>query len=775
MSIDFFATYFEDIIQSFASHDIAFISLLTLVLLLSGYQFYSIYVFKRLMRTIKRANIFVAFFHIPKQKFSYFTKRKSSLKFNGLKFKSFESFISQFSPNEQDGIRLAFTSLSDHSKPISINLTSANGDRNFRLTARRFRGNSKRAIIVLQDTSKIEDEKTSLRLECKMLTSTVNTYKTLFDHLPTPLWVRQDHEILYFNPACAKIFKAPSFESLQNSPDRISIHDLGSLLSLTDTPTPVILGGNRHLFTFQERPVDHGLTLGFGVDKTEISKKEREIDEHLSSYKEVLETLSAGVAIYDHNQELTYFNHAYSRMFGFDEQWLLTNPPLGAVLDNLRERRLLPEQAEYQAFKTEQLKRLGSLLEPFEGLNHLPDGRIVREILAPHPQGGGFYIFEDLSDRMRLEQKYNTQLAVQSAALDNLFEGVAVFGSDNRLQFTNSAFAKIWSTNPDQLKTGTHLSDVAEMARQHIDIEDEWDQYRDRVMSLITDRVPKQRVINRKDGMKIEFSYIPLPDGSHMMSYHDITDRIRLQSAYEEKKIAQQQSDRLKSDFISNMSYEMRSPLSTIIGYSDLLMSVNDNLSTDQKSYCRNIQVSSKRLLNLVNNILDLAMIESGHMQLKFSPCDFWQLFRETIDHYNQQIDPALPPISFDLPETTAYIKADKTYLKKTLETLLLNVSSEDNFGHPIMIEVEQNNDHLSLNLSIEKDTNETSLEANDLSAAVKPGRALGQSLINHILKEHNAEFEEVRDESYVTTKVVFTLEQDNQNDKPPKETQNVA
>lgn len=737
------------------SSEFILLGLITMVIFLGAHQLASIYIFKRLMRTIKRANIFVAFFDMKSQSFSYFTKRNKTLSFRGLKFKSFKSFLDLFSPHEHDGIRLAFSSLHKQSKPLSIDITTHHGNRNFRLTARRFRGKSSRVIVVLQDISKQEDEKAALRLECRLLTSTVNTYKSLFDHFPTPLWIRQDHEILYFNPACAKIFKASTYESLQNSKNAISTQDLLQLIDDSRAPAPVILQGNRHLFSFQESKIENGLILGYGTDQTRIIEKEKEIDNHMASYKEVLETLSAGVAIYDANQNLSYFNQAYCRMFGFDEKWLTNTPSLSSVLDNLRARRLLPEQAEYHLFKTEQLNRLQALMQPMEALNHLPDGRVIREILSPHPIGGSFFIFEDLSDKISLEQKYNTQLAVQRATLDNLFEGVAVFRSDHRLQFTNSAFLKIWNISPDTLKQGMHLSEVAELARDLITPAEEWPRYKNRVMQIITDRIPKQRLITRKDGIIIAFSYIPLPDGSHLMSYHDVTDKLALEKAYKEKAQAQLKSDRLKSDFISNISYEMRAPLNTIIGYTDLLINTSKNLEDAQKVYCRDIQVSSKRLLNLVNNILDMAMIESGHMTLKREIVDFWSIFRKTIDAHNQQIDPELPPIEFNIPNHISLIFADPHYLQKTLETLLINVSNAHNDNVPMTIDVTDSQNSIIVCLTTAALLYNLESPAGSENSAA-PDSNFGRTLIKHILHLHDCEYVEEKNQDNNIT--VITL-----------------
>ncbi len=522
----FFSTYFD-----FPPH-LMLISFLSITILgLLGYILYSNFIYKKLLRTLKRGNVFITFFHQEKKVFSYLTKRKEILKFRELSFKTFNEFMNHFEEAEHGGIRFAFQSLKQQKRPISLTLTTKKGHHSYRLNAHAFRGNSKWAVIMLHDTTKQETEKAALRLEAKMISSSIKLYKQAFDHLPWPLWIRENHELLYCNPACSRLFEQRNFKSASYSDTPLTFTTLNRIFLGDNQPKAVVFEGTRHLFHFKEIPFPGRVTLGYGEDLTNLHEKEKLLSQHLFSYREVLESLSAGVAIYDEEQKLSYYNKSYARTFDFDENWLLSAPHLGEVLDNLRSRRLLTEYADYNAYKKEQINLVKNITTPHETLNHLPDGRAMRIIASPHPRGGSFYIFEDLTDRLKLEAKYNTQLAVHRATLDNLFEGVAVFGSDNRLQFSNQAFSDIWNIPKDIMKRGEHISTLAEHVRHLISPTNNWEEYKNRVMGLVNERQQKTRKIHRSDGKIIEFSYIPLPDGSNLMSYHDITNQLKLEEA----------------------------------------------------------------------------------------------------------------------------------------------------------------------------------------------------------------------------------------------------
>ncbi|NCP61810.1 MAG: PAS domain-containing protein [Alphaproteobacteria bacterium] len=601
-----------------------------------------------------------------------------------------------------------------------------------------------------------------MRLECKMLTKSLDFYKRAFDHLPWPVWIRRDHELLYCNPVCANLLDFEKFEGAPLTASMLSQEFLAST-----QPKAIILNGERRLYHFQEKEFTAEIKMGFGEDLTKVYAQEKKLQNHLASYREVLNSLSAGVTIYDGEQNMRYFNQAYMKMFDFDENWLNKDPYIGEVLDDLRARRLLTEYADYNAYKQEQIKALKSLIDPIETLNHLPDGRIIRIISSPHPMGGSFYIFEDLTDRLNLEAKYNTQLAVYNATLDNLFEGVAVFGIDNRLQFSNKAFAKLWNIDPLMMRKGERLSLLADQAKHLLDPKKDWEQYKNRVMEIVTDRRPKKRKIHRQDGSTIEFSYVPLPDGSNLMSYYDVTDHTKLETALEERKIAQKNADRLKSDFISKMSYEMRTPLNAIIGYSELLSKeYAGKLNHQQKVYCSDILTSSTRLLSLVNNILDLAMIESGHIQLKRESCDFWALFDETLQNYNRQCDPLSGTLKTTIPLEKAIIQGDKKHLKQALETLFMQVTSDIECNNDVTFTMQQDEKSVIVEMTLPVYSKKNPKKAQDdpntiLMRHLAPGKTLGISLARHIIEAHGASLEHITSNPEETQiKLSFPLSQ---------------
>jgi signal transduction histidine kinase len=159
------------------------------------------------------------------------------------------------------------------------------------------------------------------------------------------------------------------------------------------------------------------------------------------------------------------------------------------------------------------------------------------------------------------------------------------------------------------------------------------------------------------------------------------------------------ESNRLKGDFLATMSHELRTPLNSILGFSDVLLS-GDSLSDKQQRWVRNIQSSGERLLNLINDILDLAKIEAGKMQVRleeFSVHDVAEgllnMFRPLAEKKNidlrGQIDPGIPVLRQDLVK-----------LQQILSNLLSNAIKFTPEGGRVLLKADADPLHVVLTIS---------------------------------------------------------------------------
>jgi signal transduction histidine kinase len=450
----------------------------------------------------------------------------------------------------------------------------------------------------------------------------------------------------------------------------------------------IVITGSRRLLELAEAPAHRSGTVGFALDHTDLESAESELARHVNAHGQVLESINAAVAIYGADKRLSFFNSAFARLWGIEEDWLAGEPSLDELLERLRELRRVPEYADFRAFKRQQLEMFTSLIEPQSELMHLPDDRTLSLSVSPHPLGGLIFVYEDVTDRLALERLYNTLIEVQRETLDNLFEGIAVFGSDGRLKLYNPAYGKIWGLSEADLAGEPHVGEIVEKARDLYDDDGDWPATRDRIIAGVTAQTHWSRQLDRPDGSVLQMAAVPLPDGNLLQTCLDVTDTTRVERALRERNEALETAGRLKSEFIANVSYELRTPLNAIIGFAEILANQYFGpLSERQLGYSRGILEASLRLMTLINDILDLATIEAGYMVLDTSPVDVRDLLDAVATLTRERARAQNLALTFACPPDIAAIAADERRLKQALFNLVSNAIKFTPSGGSVRIE----------------------------------------------------------------------------------------
>ncbi|MGH7092685.1 MAG: ATP-binding protein, partial [Stellaceae bacterium] len=388
-------------------------------------------------------------------------------------------------------------------------------------------------------------------------------------------------------------------------------------------------------------------------------------------------------------------------LWGLEADWLAGEPALDEVLERLRERRRIPELVDFRGFKRQQLATFTSLIEPQQEMLHLPDGRTLSMSVSPHPLGGLTFVYEDVTDRLALESSYNTLIEVQRETLDNLFEGIAVFGSDGRLKLYNPAYRRIWALDEADLAGEPHVSEIVDKTRAFYDDRGDWPGVRQEIIAQVTDHAPSAAALDRRDGSKLEVAAVPLPDGNVLLTCLDVTDTARVERALRDRAEALETAGQLKSEFIANVSYELRTPLNAIIGFAEILANQYfGTLNQRQVDYSRGILDSSHRLLSLINDILDLATIEAGYMVLETGRVDIYEMLQSVMiltreRARNQELDLVLA-----CPPKIGTIEADERRLKQALFNLISNAIKFTPPGGSIRVEARHEDDDFVLTVA---------------------------------------------------------------------------
>ena len=513
--------------------------------------------------------------------------------------------------------------------------------------------------------------------------------QSLMDALPFPVWARDAGlNIVMCNRAYATALETTPENVLASQSELTSNAARGgsgralaeAALAAQQTQNGrrhVIVSGKRHLFAITEMPFTEGgkaTLLGFAIDVTAEEEKESDLQRHINAENQVLENLGTAIVIYGPDTRMMFYNRAYQRLWGASEKFLDSKPTFGDVLEDLRTRRRAPEQADFQRYKKERLALFTSILEPREDLMHLPDGTSLRILAAPHPLGGLMFVHEDVTDKLALESSYNTLIAVQQETLDNLAEGIAVFGPDGKLRLFNPAFARIWKLDPDYLAHTPHVAELLEHMKPLFNFGNNWGDFKNDMVEYTLDRNPRRGRIERADNAIVEYISVPLPDGAVLNSYLDVTDSVKVEQALRASNAALATADRLKSEFVANVSYQLRTPLNTIMGFAEILTNQYfGTLNDRQAEYTRTIMEASKKLLLLINDVLDLATIEAGRMTLEYRSIDVADLLNAvkmmSVEWARQQsLD-----MMIDCPSDIGSFDADEQRVKQVMFNLVSN------------------------------------------------------------------------------------------------------
>lgn len=395
-------------------------------------------------------------------------------------------------------------------------------------------------------------------------------FQTLLEALPLPVWLRDaEMNLTFVNRAGVSVAVA---EPTRNLAARATAE--GKAMSERHL---LALGGSPRLIDVTESPLRSGSgTLGFAVDQSEAEEREGEFARAAAAQAQVLESLDTGIAVFDGEGVLKSFNGAYGDLLRLDMGWLDTQPSLSEILDRLRGSRRLPEAADFRAYKDSQLRQVTTLSEPAVTFQHLPDGDTLKVTARPHPLGGVLYVYEDVTELLALERAANTQAAVQRETVVNLFEGVAVIGSDGRLRLANPSFRRLWNLSDEQADAGPHAAALVEHMRPLLPHTPDWQAEKERIAARLLGRLASAGRLERRDGRVLDYANVPLPDGSMLVHYQDAPEQ----------------------DAALAFSHRARTALTVVIGYAELLKDNPKNrLSKKQKDQCDAIAAAGRLLL----------------------------------------------------------------------------------------------------------------------------------------------------------------------------------
>ncbi|MER8374941.1 ATP-binding protein [Mesorhizobium sp. M1406] len=570
---------------------------------------------------------------------------------------AFLAFGRWLMPRSAAALEHAVAGLREKAKPFDLVIESQAG------APLEVHGRKSAAHVLVRFVSLSETQRSQARLKIdnQRLAADHDTMIGLLDALNMPAWLRsEDGRLKWVNRAYADAVEAENAEAAVREAKEFLGGQARDAITAQHKTHPVfaqslstVIEGDRRVFAVTDFAGSDG-SAGLACDTSAIETVRGEYERTVRSHADTLDQLNTAVAIFDTDEKLRFFNQAFQKLWGLDSGFLHSAPDNALLLDRLRSEGKIAEQPEWRRWK-EGLLGAYRAVESQEHWWHLPDGKTIRVVANPQPKGGVTWVFENLTEKMDLESRYQTAVRVQGETLDNLAEGVAVFGPDGRLRLSNPAFATLWGLSGEAAKPNVHVSTIRDLCdRQAAD--SPWPGFVAAITGFDDERRDRHGQTELNNGNVLSYAIIPLPNGQVMMTFVDVTDSVHVERALKDKNEALQKSDQLKNEFVQHVSYELRSPLTNIIGFTELLsLPTTGPLTQKQREYVEHVSSSSSVLLTIVNDILDLATVDAGIMQLDISEV-----------HVDRTIAAAAELVADRLEEHSIRLEVDATAAPKT-------------------------------------------------------------------------------------------------------------
>lgn len=450
---------------------------------------------------------------------------------------------------------------------------------------------------------------------------------------------------------------------------------------------PATIRGERRMLRVYDAPLSTGGVAGFAIDIEDLEQARAQLKRFDDAQRAMLDRVSAAVVQFGADRALVFCNQPFRRIFAMKPEWLADRPEFDRVLERMREASRLPEVRDFPGWKAERrdwfLAASGAIEEEW----HIPGGVHLRVVAQPLPDGGLLLIFEDRTEQVQLASARDTLLRVRTATFENLYEALGVFAADGRLQLWNNKFRALWGFEESFLATHPRVDVLAETCAKALANPARAGLIGDLVRAATVERQQRAGRVAFADGRHYEFAAVPLPDGNGLFTMLDISDSRRIERALRDRNEALEAADQIKTAFVATMSYELRTPLTSISGFAEMLNEgYAGKLSKAAEGYVEAILESVERLGMLVDEVLDLTQAEGGTAVLDKRDVDLTVTAQAAATSVAPLAAKRKLDFAVDLQPSIGHVHGDARRLQQVIEHLLRHAVAGTREGGRILL-----------------------------------------------------------------------------------------
>lgn len=631
------------------------------------------------------------------------------------------------------------------------------------------------ALVWVFDFSDSESELVQLRDEAARAREDFFALVGLIEAAPMPMWFRGPNgDLRLVNQAYveavagqdARQVAADGIE-LVEAVDGLTAKQIALQAAAQNMPMErmvfATINGQRRALKVSDLPLGDEGVAGYAVDVEEMEELARTLRAFRDAQRNMLDQLSAGVAQFDAKRQMTFANRPFQRIFAMNAAALLDLPQFDRLLDMARDAGRVPEARDFPAWRRE---RAGWFMAstPQEEAWMLADGTHLRIVAHPLPDGGLMLIAEDRTEQLQLAAARDTLLRTRAATFDSLFESLAIFAPDGRMQLWNRRFAADWGLDDAFLDTHPRIENLLEQISRQLAKPARIKAVGDVIRAATLDRRQTGGRAVLADGRTLEFAGVPLPDGNGLLTVLDITDSRKAEEALKQRNAALEEADAMKTRFLANMSYEFRTPLTSIGGFAELLEAgLGGDLSESGKEYVGAILQSVERLGEQIESVLDLSQSEAGMLPLAREEIDLVPFVAKLVEDRAARIKAANLTLDMRGDKNAGRLEGDRRRLGRAIGHLIDNAIAATPEGGRILVELGVHKGRARLVISdngagMDAATLARALEGIKVSAdgkGVERRQGLGLPLARQLIEAHGGTLELISEPGQGTAAIV--------------------
>jgi len=440
----------------------------------------------------------------------------------------------------------------------------------------------------------------------------------------------------------------------------------------------------------------------------------------LALFDTILESMSQGYCVFDAGLRLVSFNARYVELLGFDEGFIRPGLAMADILRDLAWRGDFGD-GDIERVVADRLAFHGGTDKSLEFERVRANGVVLSVCRRPMPDGGFITTFAYVTEQRRAQAALAAQSALLETTLHHMPHGVAVYNANQELVISNDVHRQLLELPPGLAVPGRKFEEILRYnaRRGEYGDGDPEEEVRKRVASVARQEHAR-REYTRANGAAMLMRRAPMPNGGFVITYVDISEEKRAQTALIAAKEQAEVANRSKSEFLANVSHELRTPLNAVIGFSEMMRDRMFGALGHHKyeEYARDINLSGRHLLSIIEDILDLSKIEAGRTDLHEEAIDIAGAVANCVRILRPRAEAASVLVIVNVPDELPRLRGEARKIKQILLNLLTNAIKFTPSGGRVILDVYQNRDG---ELIVRVRDDGIGIAADDIATALAP------------------------------------------------------